>query len=43
MFDQGLFRRADCLLHVHQGNFVVGVPPRLGTAPEIALFELRGS
>ena len=37
-FDQGIFQKENCSLFVHKGNWIWGLPPRMGVAPEIALF-----
>jgi len=38
---QGLFREGDDLLYVSRGLGVVGLPIRVGAAPEIAIFTLK--
>ena len=40
VFTAGFFRRGEALLRVHRGNQWIGVPPRLGVAPEGVLLEL---
>ena len=40
LYDQGLFKREDCRLYVHKGNWNWGLPPRMGVASEIVLFEI---
>lgn len=40
MLDQGLFVPPGGPLYVNQGSWIVGFPPRIGTAPEIAVFDL---
>jgi len=39
-YDKGLFKRENLPLYVHRGNWTLGLPPRLGTAPEIAVLDL---
>lgn len=38
--DQGIFRKGNLIAYVHKGNWHTGLPPRVGIAPEIAVFEL---
>ena len=38
--DQGIFRKENLLAYIHKGNWHTGLPPRVGIAPEIAVFEL---
>lgn len=38
--DQGIFRKGGLIAYVHKGNWHTGLPPRVGIAPEIAIFEL---
>ncbi len=38
--DHGLHRRAGVWHHVHAGNWLIGMPPRIGTVPEIAVLEI---
>lgn len=40
VLDQGWWRRGATLLYVHRGNWVSGLPPRMGIAPEIAVHTL---
>lgn len=40
VYDQGWFYKGTQRLYVHKGNWIWGLPPRMGVAPEIALFEL---
>ena len=40
LHDKGMIRRGHDLLYVHRGNWTMGLPPRLGSAPEIAVFDL---
>jgi hypothetical protein len=40
VFDQGWWRRGRARLYVHRGNWSVGLPPRMGIAPEIAVHHL---
>lgn len=40
VFDQGFFVREGCRLYVHRGSWHTGLPPRMGVASEIAVFEL---
>jgi predicted MPP superfamily phosphohydrolase len=40
LYDQGFFRKGTCSMYVHKGNWIWGLPPRMGVAPEIALFLL---
>jgi predicted MPP superfamily phosphohydrolase len=40
--DQGWFTDGATRTYVHRGNWHTGWPPRMGVAPEIALFELVG-
>lgn len=39
-YDQGFFHKEGCSLYVHKGNWIWGLPPRMGVASEIALFIL---
>ena len=39
-YDQGFFEKGDTRLYVHRGNWHTGLPPRMGVAAEIVLFEL---
>ena len=39
-YDQGFFRRGATRLYVHRGNWHTGLPPRMGVAAEIVLFEV---
>lgn len=38
--DQGFWRKGRALLYVHRGNWTTGLPPRMGIAGEIVLFQL---
>ena len=38
--DQGFFDLPGGLLYVSEGSWIAGMPPRIGTAPEVAVFEL---
>jgi predicted MPP superfamily phosphohydrolase len=38
--DQGFFDLPGGPLYVSEGSWIAGMPPRIGTAPEIAVFEL---
>ena len=38
--DQGIFRKGEMVAFVHKGNWHTGLPPRVGIAPEIAVFEI---
>ena len=38
--DLGVDQQAGCWLHVHPGNWLVAIPPRLGSAPEITVLDL---
>lgn len=38
--DKGLRRRGGVWHHVHPGNWLIGMPPRIGTAPEITVLEI---
>lgn len=38
--DKGAFTGPAGLLYVHRGNWVIGLPPRMGTAPEVAVLDL---
>jgi predicted MPP superfamily phosphohydrolase len=38
--DQGWFHRGRMSLYVHKGNWHTGLPPRVGVAAEIAIFDL---
>ena len=38
--DNGLHRRNGVWHHVHSGNWLIGMPPRIGTAPELVLLEI---
>ena len=40
VYDQGWFWKGEQRLYVHKGNWIWGLPPRMGVAPEIALFLL---
>ena len=40
LYDQGAFTKDRCTMYVHKGNWLWGLPPRMGVAPEIALFLL---
>ena len=40
LYDQGVFTKGRCSMYVHKGNWLWGLPPRMGVAPEIALFLL---
>jgi len=39
--DQGWWEAGGAAHYVHRGNWVTGFPPRMGVAPEVALFEGR--
>ena len=39
-YDQGIFTKGSSVMYVHKGNWLWGLPPRMGVAPEIAVFEL---
>lgn len=39
-YDQGLFHAKGSMLYVHKGNWHTGLPPRMGIATEIAVFDL---
>lgn len=39
-YDQGFFHKGPTRLYVHRGNWHTGLPPRMGVAAEIVLFEL---
>jgi predicted MPP superfamily phosphohydrolase len=41
VYDQGLFEEPGRRLYVHRGNWHTGLPPRMGIAAEITLFELE--
>ncbi len=41
VYDQGLFERGGTRLYVHRGNWHTGLPPRLGVASEIVIFDLE--
>ena len=41
--DQGLFRKRGLWHYVHRGNWHTGLPPRMGVASEIVVFELVGA
>lgn len=38
--DQGFWRKGRALLYVHRGNWMTGLPPRMGIAGEIMLLRL---
>ncbi|MBM74145.1 MAG: hypothetical protein CMK59_01985 [Proteobacteria bacterium] len=38
--DQGWFKRNGMRLYVHKGNWHTGLPPRVGVASEIAIFDV---
>lgn len=38
--DQGIFKKQNLLAYVHKGNWHTGLPPRVGIAPEIVVFDL---
>jgi len=38
--DKGLHRRNGVWHHVHSGNWLIGMPPRIGTTPEIVVVEI---
>jgi predicted MPP superfamily phosphohydrolase len=38
--DHGLHRRRGVWHYVHAGNWLIGMPPRIGTAPEIVVVEI---
>jgi len=40
LYDQGFFQRGPARLYVHRGNWHTGLPPRMGIAAEIAVFDL---
>ncbi len=40
VLDQGLFQLSGGPLYVHRGSWIIGLPPRLGNGPEIAVFDL---
>jgi predicted MPP superfamily phosphohydrolase len=42
VLDQGFFQLPGGPLYVSEGSWLLGVPPRIGTASEITLFELGG-
>ena len=40
VYDQGFFHKDSMKLYVHKGNWHTGLPPRIGIAAEIAVFDL---
>ena len=40
VYDQGFFQKDTMKLYVHKGNWHTGLPPRIGIAAEIAVFDL---
>jgi hypothetical protein len=40
--DHGQQRQGETWLHVHTNSLAVGMPPGIGTAPEIVVMEVVG-
>jgi uncharacterized protein len=40
VYDQGFFEKETMKLYVHKGNWHTGLPPRIGIAAEIAIFDI---
>ncbi len=40
VYDQGFFEKENMKLYVHKGNWHTGLPPRIGIAAEIAVFDV---